>query len=78
MKGKFATEEMAVEAKSVIDKLLDGQNWVRDVILEYDDHGYYITTKIKSRADYEASGIKVPSVVNIEGFNLKNCIMILG
>jgi len=77
---KHATKDMAIEAKSVLVKQLFTPMpiWLKSVDVDYDDHGWYLTTKIKNKQEYYASNVKIPSVININGFNLKNCIMLLG
>lgn len=79
--GKFATKEMAQEAKKILESQLFTPNqpsWLKSIELDYDDHGFYLTTKIRDKQAYSTSAVKIPSVINIDGFNLKNCILLLG
>lgn len=77
---KHATKDMAAEAKDILVKQVFTPTpaWLKSIELDYDDHGWYLTTKVKNKQDYIASNVKIPSVINVNGFNLKNCIMLLG
>jgi hypothetical protein len=76
---KHATKEMAVEAKLVLEKqLIPRPKWIKSIEIESDSHGYFITTKIKNKQEYKDSNVKIPAIININGFKLKNCIMLLG
>lgn len=77
---KHATKDMATEAKEILVKQVftPAPEWLKSVELDYDDHGWYLTTKIKNRQEYTASNVKVPTIVDVNGFKLKNCIMMLG
>ncbi len=79
--GKFATKDMAEEAKRILEQQLYTPNqpkWLKSIELETDDHGYYLAIKIKNKQEYSESAIQIPSVINVDGFNLKNCILLLG
>lgn len=78
---KFASKEMALEAKKLLETILsipNLPNWIKAIELDTDDHGYFLTTKINNRQDYISSNIKIPSTINVGSFNLKNCILVLG
>ena len=76
---KHATKDMARVAKELLEKQIGPTpKWVKSIEIEYDDHGYFLTTKVKSKQEYAASGIKIPSTLEVNGFKLKNCILLLG
>lgn len=77
---KHATKDMAVAAKELLFKnvFTPVPQWLKSVEVEFDDHGWFLTTKIKNRQDYVSSNVKIPTTIDINGFLLKNCIMILG
>lgn len=76
--GKFATKEIALEAKSILEKQLSNPAWLKVIEIDSDDHGSYLTTKIKDRSGYYSSGVKIPATIEVGSCSLKNCIMILG
>ena len=76
---KHATKDMAVTAKELLEKQFSTvPSWIKSIEIEYDDHGWFLTTKIKNRQEYTASNVKLPSTIEVNGFKLKNCILILG
>ena len=76
---KHATKDMAVTAKGLLEKQFSPvPSWIKSIDVDYDDHGYYVTTKIKSRQEYTASNVKLPSTIEVNGFKFKNCILVLG
>ncbi len=76
---KHASKDMAEVAKGILEKqIFPKPAWIKSIELESDDHGWFITTKVKSRQDYIASNLKIPSTIDVNGFKLKNCILILG
>lgn len=76
---KHATKEIAEAAKEILVKntFTPTPAWVKSINVDYDDHGYYLTTKVK-KEEYIASNCKIPTTIDVNGFLLKNCIMLLG
>lgn len=77
---KHATKDMAVAAKELLvqQTFTPTPDWLKSIELDYDDHGWYLTTKIKNRQEYIAANVKIPTIIDVNGFKLKNCIMVLG
>ena len=77
---KHATKDMAVTAKEMLEKQVftPVPQWLKSIDLDYDDHGWYLTTKIKNRQDYTSANVNIPTIIDVNGFKLKNCIMVLG
>lgn len=76
---KHATKDMAEAAKGILEQQFTPQpQWLKSIEISFDDHGWYTTTRIKSRQDYVSANVKVPTIIDVNGFKLKNCIMILG
>jgi len=70
---------MAEAAKIYLEqKIFPLPDWIKSIEISYDDHGWYLTTKINDRKKYVESGINIQSTIEINGFKLKNCIVVLG
>jgi len=76
---KHATKDMAIAAKETLEKQISPLPlWIKSIELDCDDHGWFLSTKVKNKTDYIASNIKIPSTIDVNGFKLKNCFLILG
>lgn len=73
---KHATKDMAITAKSILEKQFEPKpKWLKSVEIDFDDHGYFLTTKVH-RQDYVSYSL--PSTIDVNGFKLKNCVLLLG
>lgn len=76
---KHASKDMATTAREILEKqIAPAPLWIKSIEIEYDDHGWFLTTKITNRQEYAASNVKLPSTIDVNGFKLKNCILVLG
>lgn len=77
---KHANKDMALKAKTLLEAQVftPKPDWLKSVEIDNDDHGWFIATKVKNRQSYLQSNVKIPSVINVDGFNVKNCVLILG
>lgn len=74
---KFATKEMAEKAKLSLEQCgLAIPNVM--IKVEYDDHGYFLETRIKGKEEFKKLGVDVPMIVDVDGFALKNCVIYIG